>query len=94
MKICIFWGNDKYQEAWNNLLSAYGVDTDDLYIIVLEGFDSKIPKRDKRVGSANVLKLADQLPPGPLVVSSPPVANHLPGKVSLHEFVHTPCRVD
>lgn len=88
MKVCIFWGRDKLQPVWNNLLSAYGIVSDDIYIIVLEGFDSKIPLEGQGVGSANILKSAEMLPPGPLVVASPQEANSLPGKTSLHDLVH------
>lgn len=88
MKVCIFWGKNTHQGAWDNLLSAYGVRDERLYVAVLAGYDSVIPPDTRTTGSAIIIENAEQLPPGELVVASPPVANQLPGKVSLHGFVH------
>jgi hypothetical protein len=70
------------------MLAAFQVLPDDIYIIVLDGFDSKIPAVSNRTGRGSVLESADQLPPGELVISSPPVANHLAGTECLHGFTH------
>jgi tRNA(Leu) C34 or U34 (ribose-2'-O)-methylase TrmL len=65
-----------------------GVERDDIYTIVLEGYDSQPPAFSKYTGASNILQCADQLPPGPLVVLSPETANHLAGTESLYDFEH------
>jgi hypothetical protein len=67
---------------------AFEISVDDLYIVVLDGMDSKVPERTKVTGAANIIGSAEQLPPGPLLVASPPVANHLAGTVPLYACVH------
>ncbi len=88
MKVCIVWGIDTHQKAWDYLLMACDIWADDIYVVVLEGFDSKIPPPSKITGSANIITSIEHLPPGPLVVACPEVANHMPGNTSLYECVH------